>query len=262
MNPFFLLALGLGACAIFMFLTWLLAQRIHNAGIVDLSWAFGSSLLVMLYMLTSNNNGERQLALASMITFASLRLTWHLGTRFARHWPHEDARYTELKKQMGEDKNGIKLLLIFLWQGLVLTLMSAPFAFVIADAEKSLLLIHWLAISIWLISLVCEAIADQQLASFSQKPENKGKTCQVGLWQYSRHPNYFFEWLSASAYSVFALASPMGFLSVLSSLTLLHFLFNVTGVKPSEEHSMKTRSDYAAYQRTTSVFIPWFRRTT
>ncbi len=262
MNAFLILAIGLGCSAGFMTLTWFIAQRIRNAGIVDLSWAFGSTILVVLYLLCSGNTGGRQLLLATMVVVSSLRLTWHLTNRFLRHYPEEDARYTELKRQMGEDKNGIKLLVIFLWQGLILCLMSAPFAFVVTDHEQAIDALHWIAASIWLISMTCEAISDQQLAEFSKNTANKGKTCQTGLWYYSRHPNYFFEWLAASSFTIYALGSPWGVLSVSSSLTLLHLLFNVTGVKPSEEHSVKTRSDYADYQKRTSVFIPWFRRTT
>lgn len=104
-------------------------------------------------------------------------------------------------------------------------------------------------------------LADRQLARFRADPANKGKVCQAGLWNYSRHPNYFFEWLVWVGYAVFALGSPWGWLGLIAPALMLHFLLNVTGIPMTEELSLKSKGDaYRAYQRTTSAFVPWFKK--
>jgi len=110
---------------------------------------------------------------------------------------------------------------------------------------------------IWLTGLLGETVADQQLKSFKRDGNNKGKVCDLGLWGWSRHPNYFFEWLIWVGYATFALASPYGWLALPLPLLMLHFLLNVTGVKATEEQALRTKGEaYARYQRTVSAFIP------
>jgi steroid 5-alpha reductase family enzyme len=101
-------------------------------------------------------------------------------------------------------------------------------------------------------------VADQQLKRFRQDPANKGKVCQTGLWNYSRHPNYFFEWLVWVAFFLAAAATPLGWLTVYCPALMLYFLFRVTGIPATEEQSIRTKGEaYREYQRTTSVFVPW-----
>jgi steroid 5-alpha reductase family enzyme len=81
------------------------------------------------------------------------------------------------------------------------------------------------------------------------------------LWRYSRHPNYFFEWLVWVGFFVFALGTEDGWIAVFCPAIMLYFLLKVTGVPTAEEQSLKSRGDkYREYQRTTSVFVPWFPR--
>jgi steroid 5-alpha reductase family enzyme len=87
----------------------------------------------------------------------------------------------------------------------------------------------------------------------------RGRACRVGLWRYSRHPNYFFEWLIWIAFFVFALGSPYGWITVYCPLLMLYFLLRVTGIPATEEQALKSRGEaYRECQRTTSVFVPWF----
>jgi steroid 5-alpha reductase family enzyme len=81
------------------------------------------------------------------------------------------------------------------------------------------------------------------------------------LWRYSRHPNYFFEWLIWMAFTLFALSSPYGYLALVSPILILFFLFRVTGIPATEAQALRTKGDdYRQYQQTTSVFVPWFPR--
>jgi len=104
-------------------------------------------------------------------------------------------------------------------------------------------------------------IADNQLAAFKKDPKNKGKVCDKGLWYYSRHPNYFFEWLTWMAYFIFALATPWGILAIISPAIILYLLLKVTGVPNNEEQNLRSKPvAYKKYQETTSSFFPWFKK--
>jgi steroid 5-alpha reductase family enzyme len=100
-----------------------------------------------------------------------------------------------------------------------------------------------------------------QLNAFKANAANRGKTCRAGLWKYSRHPNYFFEWLIWVAFCLFAIDSKYGYLALFPPALMLYFLFRVTGIPATEAQALRTRGeDYRRYQETTSVFVPWFPR--
>jgi steroid 5-alpha reductase family enzyme len=112
---------------------------------------------------------------------------------------------------------------------------------------------------LWLGAIAGEALADRQLQRFKADPANRGAVCQRGLWRYSRHPNYFFEWLVWVAYFVMALASPWGWLTLYCPALMLYFLLRVTGIPLTEQLSLQARGTaYAEYQRRTSAFVPWW----
>jgi steroid 5-alpha reductase family enzyme len=107
--------------------------------------------------------------------------------------------------------------------------------------------------------MIGEAVADQQLHNFKKNTANKGKTCQVGLWKYSRHPNYFFDWLVWIGFATFAVTSPWGFVGILSPALILCFLLGLTGIPATEAQALRSRGEeYRDYQRRTSAFVPWF----
>ena len=154
-----------------------------------------------------------------------------------------------------------KMFWFFQMQGLLLVALSAPFLLACLNPSKRFF--HWWNLPVppsgssrWL----AKAVADQQLKKFKADPANRGRVCQAGLWHYSRHPNYFFEWLIWVAFFVFALGSPLGWTTVYCPALMLFFLLKVTGIPMTEELSVKNRGEeYRAYQRTTSAFVPWFR---
>lgn len=118
--------------------------------------------------------------------------------------------------------------------------------------------LDWAAVGIWTVSILGEAISDFQLYRFRQQPQNKGEVCRVGLWKYSRHPNYFFEWLHWWTYVLLALAAPFGWLTILAPIAMWFFLNRVTGIPHAEIQAVKSRGDkYRTYQQTTNAFFPW-----
>jgi steroid 5-alpha reductase family enzyme len=150
-------------------------------------------------------------------------------------------------------------------QGILQVVLSLPWLLTMLDRRPTetfqLSGLNWLGIALWCVGLIGETIADRQLAAFRANPANKGKVCQRGLWNHSRHPNYFFEWLVWVGYAVFALSAPWGWLGLLAPALMWHFLVNVTGIPMTEELSVKSKGvAYRDYQRTTSAFVPWFKR--
>ncbi|MGH7441860.1 MAG: DUF1295 domain-containing protein, partial [bacterium] len=121
--------------------------------------------------------------------------------------------------------------------------------------------LEWVAAGLFLVAWAFESKADAQLAAFKAQESNRGRSCRQGLWRFSRHPNYFFEWLQWLSYWVWACATPWGWATFFAPVLMLHFLLNVTGVKLTEEQCLRSRGeDYARYQRETSAFVPWFPR--
>ena len=113
--------------------------------------------------------------------------------------------------------------------------------------------------ALWFVAVAGEALADAQLAAFKRNPANRGGVCAVGLWRYSRHPNYFFECLIWVSYALFAFGSPGGWLALIGPAAILYLLLRVTGIPLTEEQSLRSRGEaYRRYQETTSAFLPWF----
>jgi steroid 5-alpha reductase family enzyme len=107
------------------------------------------------------------------------------------------------------------------------------------------------------VSLCGETLADGQLAAFRRREENKGKVCTIGLWRYSRHPNYFFEWMIWVGFGVFALGSAYGWIGLIAPASIYYLLRYKTGVPMAEESSLKSKGDaFRDYQTTTNEFFP------
>src|SRR3546814_1516658 len=139
----------------------------------------------------------------------ALPICLHLLARVL-HEP-EYGRYRHLRQHWGGDQR--KFFVFFQGQALFVVLFSVPFVAAASNPTAHFSIWSASAIAIWLLALLCEALADRQLARFRGSPQNRGKTCRAGLWSWSRHPNYFFEWLHWFAYVVLAIGSPWPWLA-------------------------------------------------
>jgi steroid 5-alpha reductase family enzyme len=178
----------------------------------------------------------------------------------AKHHPEEDGRYATLRQQF-PNHTWAMFFGFFEAQGVLIALLSVPFVLVFINAAPGLGGWEYLGIALWLAGMLGESVADAQLNRFRANPANKGKTCRVGLWNFSRHPNYFCEWLVWVGYFFYALGSPGGWIAVYAPALMYFFLTRITGIKATEEHAVRSRGeDYRQYQRTTNAFFPWFPR--
>jgi steroid 5-alpha reductase family enzyme len=250
--------LGLLFAALLMAVVWGIAMRISNAGIVDIAWSAGFAPTAILFAVLANGSPLRRAVFASMVSIWSLRLGGYLYVRVMSHHPKEDRRYAELRRSWGTRTNR-NMFAFFEMQALLLAVLSVPALLICMNPRPGLQLTEWLGMAIWVVALAGESSADRQLQRFRTNPATRGAVCDIGLWRYSRHPNYFFEWLIWVAYLMFALATPFGWLTVYCPALMLYFLLRVTGIPMTERLSLQSKGEaFAAYQRRTSAFVPWF----
>jgi steroid 5-alpha reductase family enzyme len=252
--------LGVAGAAVLMALVWVLAVRIGNAGIVDIAWSAGFAPLAAFYAVAGSGAATRRWLIAGMVAVWSLRLGGYLYVRVKAHHPQEDRRYARLRSEWGAQANA-RMFGFFELQAGLLAVLSVPWLLSCLNPAPQLRGLEWAGFGLWLLAISGEALADRQLQRFRADPANRGAVCEAGLWGYSRHPNYFFEWLIWVAYFVFALASPLGWLSLYCPALMLYFLLRVTGIPMTEQLSLESKgAAFADYQRRTSAFVPWFRK--
>jgi len=240
--------------ALAMTATWAWCWRINNAGYVDVVWALLMALAA-LYVGLAGSGAPLPRGLVAMFGGVwGARLCLHLLIRVL-HEP-EDGRYRNLRQHW--QANQLNFFGFFQGQALFVVLFSLPLLAAASNPNPDLTAGTIAAIALWLLSMLGESIADQQLANHRKNPNNRGKTCRVGLWAWSRHPNYFFEWLHWFAYVLLALGSDMQWLAWLGPIAMWLFLYRVTGIPYTEAQALRSRGeDYARYQREVSAFIPW-----
>lgn len=258
MSPLGLFLAGLVFSSLMMAVVWIIAVRIRNAGIVDIAWALGFAPLALLYRVFGDGEPFRQNLITLMVVVWSVRLGVHLWKRMMGHHPEEDGRYRELRKGVGGHEN-----FFFFWffqaQALLLAFLSIPALLSNFDSRVQSGCSDYLGFGIWVLAIGGEWISDHQLQVFKSNPLNRDKVCSLGLWRFSRHPNYFFEWLIWVAFFVFAFPAAWGWVTIFCPALMLFFLLRVTGIPYTEEQSLRSRGEaYRAYQRTTSPFVPWF----
>lgn len=255
MNYAWLAALGLAVAAGIMLLLWLQQLRTRNAGVVDIGWALAVVGLALLFAMLGEGWAWRRLAVALMVSIWGGRLSLHLLRRVIGH--PEDGRYAELRRNWGT-RADVRFFFFFQAQAIAALFFALPGLLSSMHVAPALHGLEWLAMLLWAVALSGEAIADRQLEAHKADPARRGQTCRSGLWRYSRHPNYFFEWLVWVAFALFALPAPGGALALACPAAMLYLLFRVTGIPATEAQALRTRGDdYRRYQETTSVFVPW-----
>jgi len=236
-------------------LTWAVGRRFRNYGLVDAVWSFTFTPVAGIYVAWGPGWPARRTLLGLFVAAWSLRLGWHLMRRVIFHHPIEDSRYSELRTRWA-DRADIRMLGFFLLQGVLVVVLSLPFLIAAADSHPAFRSVELAALGLGILSLIGEGLADAQLA---RSKRDGDLVCQRGLWAWSRHPNYFFEWMVWVAFALFATTAPWGWLAWLAPALMGHFLVNVTGIPLTEELAVRRKGDaYRRYQQSTSAFVPWF----
>jgi steroid 5-alpha reductase family enzyme len=253
------IVLGLGwlLVAVMMSALWLAQRRRRDAGVVDVGWAAGLGNLAVLYGIWGGGDWRYRLLVAVLAGLWSCRLAAYVYVNRVRG-KEEDGRYQTLRARWGSGAQA-RFFVFFQVQGVLDVILSLPFLVVASIQRASLGWWAYCGVALWLTAVAGESIADRQLAVHRADPSRRGTTCRTGLWRYSRHPNYFFEWLHWWTYVVIAAGAPWWWVTLVGPAVMTFFLFKVTGIPATEAQALATRGDdYRDYQRTTSVFVPWF----
>jgi steroid 5-alpha reductase family enzyme len=261
-----LVAISIALSAIMSF-AWMVWRRSGNSGWVDTTWTFGLGAVGLAGALSAcllDMPTARQVLVAVMITLWSSRLGFHIAQRSAGI--ADDPRYAQLIRDWG---SGAMRQMFFLLQKqalvsipLALSMLLAAFNPIIALRWQD-----WLGVSVLSLGIGGEALSDYQLGQFRADPAHRGQICDTGLWRWSRHPNYFFEWFGWLAYPLFAIdlggGNPWGYAAIAGPICMYWLLVHVSGIPPLEAHMLKRRGDkFRAYQQRTNVFFPARPRTT
>lgn len=247
------LAILWAASAAVMIILWARQLKTANANAVDVAWSALIGVHAIVLAVLGDGDVARRAALAVVAGGWSLRLAAYLFLTRIRGEAVEDGRYRTLRATWSR---GV-FFVFYQAQALLTVVLAVPFALIAANPAAGLLPLEIAGIALWVAALIGETIADAQLHRFRRDPAHHGRTCRAGLWRYSRHPNYFFEWLIWCATALVALAAPGGWVALAAPAMMLFFILRITGIPPTEAQALVSRGeDYRDYQRTTSAFFP------
>jgi steroid 5-alpha reductase family enzyme len=235
---------------------WVVQQRTRNAGIVDVGWALAFTPIAALFACRAAAPLAAWWPIAAIVCAWSLRLGGYLVARGAARSP-EEGRYVELRRRWSPHA-GARFFIFFQAQAALTAVLSTAFVmpFLATPHDRGWLRAFGAAISA--AGIAGEALADAQLARWRRDPAHRGQVCEAGLWAYSRHPNYFFEWCVWVGYAVYGAAfAPWGLVGLAGQAIILASILGVTGIPPTEEHSLRSKGEaYRDYQKRVSKFIP------
>jgi steroid 5-alpha reductase family enzyme len=258
MPPFLIALIAFALCCIGFAGVFYLARRLDNYGIVDIAWSYAFGPVALLYSVLATGWAPRRWLVAGLALAWSARLGTYLYRRVMSHHPAEDGRYVEMRTRWAADFPR-RMFRFYQIQAVSVVVLALPFLLAVSRPEAGFSPLDYAALGLLVIALLGESLADVQLAAFKKDPANRGRVCAAGLWSVSRHPNYFFVWLSWLSFALFALPAAWGWLGLIAPAAILYLLLFVTGIPLTEEQAVRTKGDaYRAYQRRVSAFVPWF----
>lgn len=233
---------------------WFVISILRNRNdVADEAWGLGFVILAWSAMWLSGLNTTTSILVNCLVSVWGLRLAWHINKRHRGN--PEDSRYQTWRREWSKWFYLRSYLQIFIFQGLLLYLVSLPVLIVNLNSTGGPGLYAVLGALVWIFGFIFESISDKQLAEFIKNPANKGKIMQSGLWRYSRHPNYFGEVTQWWGIWLIALGVPNGWVGIIGPLTITILILKVSGI-PLLEKKMEGRPEFENYKERTSKFIP------
>ncbi|CAL9163576.1 uncharacterized protein C594.04c-like [Musa acuminata AAA Group] len=251
-------------------LFWLIGLLLSNHWLIDLYWTVIPVMLVHYF--ASHPLAKADAARSAVVTVLtwvwSARLTHNYFRRERWQWgAREDWRFNEMRKEYGRPWWWISFFAVYLSQQVFLIGICLPM-YAIHSSDKPWNIWDSLATVACLSGIVIAYFADTQLYEFVSKNETLSKhgapsvpNLDTGIWRYSRHPNYFGEQLWWWSLFVYAWNVGQGWMFIgplVNSLCLAYVTVLVEQRMLKKDHRAEA---YREYQRRTSVWIPWFKRT-
>ncbi|MGC9346964.1 MAG: DUF1295 domain-containing protein [Anaerolineae bacterium] len=250
--------MGAGGILALMVVLWIVSLIMENASIVDIFWGPGFVLANWIYFALGDGAVTRSWFISILVTIWGLRLGGYILWR--NSGKGEDFRYRRWREESMASWWWASLFKIFLLQGLLMWIVSAPLVVVhAAGGPTKLIWLDGIAVALWGAGFLFEAIGDLQLARFKVDPANEGQVLDRGLWRYTRHPNYFGDAVQWWAYYLIAIVSG-GAWTIFSPILMTVLLVRVSGAALLERSLKDTKPAYREYIESTSAFVPWFPR--
>ncbi|MEP7301301.1 MAG: DUF1295 domain-containing protein [Caldimonas sp.] len=253
MSPFERAALaGLAVTGTLAFATWLASLKQRDVSLVDRMWSLMIAAPATAYAWVLDPPWNlRTLGMSALLLFWAIRLAAYVSWR---NWGcGEDRRYQAIRARNEPNFPIRSLYLVFALQAVLAWLISAPLLAVFTY-DRATTGLDVAGLGVVLFGVAFEAVADQQLARFKGDPANNGRVMDRGVWRYTRHPNYFGEFLVW--WGLFVMALPLGTWSLISPLIMTGLLLKVSGVALLEKDIGERRPAYRDYVRRTNAFFP------
>lgn len=238
-----------------MFFLWILSIPLKNVSIVDIGWGIG---FVLVAWLAAPVTAGPPVILKCLVTVWGLRLACYLW--FRNHGKPEDYRYVAMREKQGSSFVWSSLFRVFVLQGVIMWIVALPVMAAGAEPDADpCWILTGAGCVLWLIGMFFEVVGDWQLARFKSNPDNRGKVLDSGLWKYTRHPNYFGEfvlwwghWLVCLGISDYTAI----WWTIISPLLMSFLLLKVSGVALLERAMKQRSSEYESYIQRTGTFFP------
>lgn len=249
----YVLLTNLSAILALLFALWCMSLLLRNASIVDIFWGCGFVVVAWVSLWTSGNLLSQQLVLALIVTVWGMRLAGYLAWR--NIGKPEDYRYAAMRERHGKRFPIVSLFTVFGLQGALMWIISLPIQVGISQSRD------WhpvmaIGLLLWIAGLFFETVGDYQLARFKADPQNQGRVMNRGLWRYTRHPNYFGDFLVWWGFYLVAAESTSWCWTIIGPLLMSFLLIRVSGVRLLESSLRSRVAGYEEYVRDTSVFFP------
>jgi steroid 5-alpha reductase family enzyme len=234
---------------------WLVSLAVRDASIVDIFWGIGFVVVAWATALVADGAAARRVVFVVLVSVWGLRLSGYLAWR--NLGKGEDYRYKAMREKYAPRFWLISLWVVFGLQATLAWVVSLPVqgGQVPADPD-GLALLDYLGITVWAIGLAFESIGDWQLARFKADPANQGAVMDRGLWRYTRHPNYFGDFLVWWGLYLVALATVDAWWTIVGPIVMSVLLIRVSGAALLERSLRKRRPGYEEYVARTSAFFP------
>ncbi len=240
---------------VYMNLMFGLAMLLKRNDIVDVAWGVGFIVISVMLLLLVPDYHWRRLLVSGLVALWGMRLAIYLYLR--NKGKQEDFRYAKWRRDWGKQWVIRSYLQVFILQGFFMLLIAYPLFMFGGLGKHGIGIADVAGLLLWVLGFIFETVGDYQMIVFKQKPTNKGKVMNFGLWKYTRHPNYFGESVMWWGIFLIALSGDWGWIAVLSPVVITTLLLKVSGV-PLLEKKYTDNPEYQAYIKRTSSFIPWF----
>lgn len=238
---------------IYMSILFIIAQVKKNNSIADIGWGLGFILIALISIIKTGLYLPRHLLTTTLVILWGTRISLYIAYR---NWNKgEDPRYIQFRQRWGSLALLYGYCEVFLLQGLLLLIVASTIIIINCSTSPTINKFDIIGTLFWLVGFVFETVADIQLYNFLHNPANKGRIMKYGLWQYSRHPNYFGEVCVWWGIWAIALSVPYGLIGIVSPITITILILFVSGI-PLAEKQLEHLPEFQEYKKSTSIFFP------